>query len=87
MRSLHRGIPWRSNTSDDALAVERHVAFRIGVFSDPLYTTGDWPKIMTDTLPPDYLPRFTEQEKKDNLGMSRVELRFYPIHRLQPSEY
>ncbi|KAJ7182822.1 glycoside hydrolase superfamily [Mycena crocata] len=62
------GIPWRRNTSDDALAVERHVAFRIGVFSDPLYTTGDWPKIMTDTLPPDYLPRFTEAEKKDNLG-------------------
>ncbi|KAJ7041017.1 glycoside hydrolase superfamily [Mycena alexandri] len=62
------GIPWRSNTTDDALSVERHVAFRIGVFSDPLYTTGDWPTIMTDTLPPDYLPRFTEQEKKDNLG-------------------
>ncbi|KAJ7251123.1 glycoside hydrolase family 1 protein [Mycena haematopus] len=62
------GIPWRSNTSGDALAVERHAAFRIGVFADPLYTTGDWPKIMTDTLPPDYLPRFTDQEKKDNLG-------------------
>ncbi|KAJ7176777.1 glycoside hydrolase superfamily [Mycena filopes] len=62
------GIPWRSNNTDDVLAVERHAAFRIGVFSDPLYTTGDWPKIMTDTLPPDYLPRFTEQEKKDNLG-------------------
>ncbi|KAJ7097624.1 glycoside hydrolase superfamily [Mycena epipterygia] len=62
------GIPWRSNTSDDALAVERHVAFRIGVFSDPIYTTGDWPKIMTDTLPPDFLPRFTEAEIKDNLG-------------------
>ncbi|KAJ6498574.1 glycoside hydrolase superfamily [Mycena vitilis] len=62
------GIPWRANASDDALAVERHVAFRIGVFSDPLYTTGDWPKIMTETLPPEYLPRFTEEEKKDNLG-------------------
>ncbi|KAJ7054170.1 glycoside hydrolase superfamily [Mycena amicta] len=62
------GIPWRSNTTDDALAVERHVAFRIGVFSDPLYTTGDWPSIMTQTLTPEYLPRFTEQEKKDNLG-------------------
>ncbi|KAJ7779243.1 glycoside hydrolase family 1 protein, partial [Mycena metata] len=62
------GIPWRSNTTDDALSVERHAAFRIGVFSDPVYTTGDWPTIMTDTLPPDYLPRFTEQEKKDNLG-------------------
>lgn len=50
--------------------MERHVAFRIGVFSDPLYTTGDWPKIMTDTLSPEYLPRFTEAEKKDNLGLS-----------------
>ncbi|KAF7303850.1 Glycoside hydrolase family 1 protein [Mycena indigotica] len=62
------GIPWRSNSTDDSLAVERHAAFRIGAFADPLYTTGDWPKIMTDTLPPEYLPRFTEQEKKDNLG-------------------
>ncbi|KAF7303811.1 Glycoside hydrolase family 1 protein [Mycena indigotica] len=62
------GIPWRSNSTDDALAVERHAAFRIGVFADPLYKTGDWPKIMTDTLPPEYLPRFTEQEKKDNLA-------------------
>ena len=35
------GIPWRPNSTDDALAIERHVAFRIGVFSDPLYTTGD----------------------------------------------
>jgi beta-glucosidase len=70
----HRGIPWRSNTSDDALAVERHAAFRIGVFSNPLYTTGDWPEIMTDTLSPAYLPRFTEQEKKDNLGWFATEI-------------
>ncbi|KAJ7177348.1 glycoside hydrolase superfamily [Mycena crocata] len=67
------GFPWRRNTSDDALAVERHVAFRIRVFSDALYTTGDWPKIMTDTLPPDYLPRFTEAEKKDNLDSYREQ--------------
>ncbi|KAF8188980.1 glycoside hydrolase superfamily [Pholiota molesta] len=62
------GMPWRANNTDDIAAVERHAAFRIGAFSDPAYTTGDWPKIMTDTLPPSYLPRFTEQEKKDNLG-------------------
>jgi hypothetical protein len=61
-------MPWRANNTDDIAAVERHAAFRIGAFSDPAYTTGDWPKIMTDTLPPSYLPRFTEQEKKDNLG-------------------
>jgi Glycosyl hydrolase family 1 len=62
------GTPWRSNTTDDALAVERHAAFRLGVFADPVYTTGDWPTIMTDTLSPSYLPRFTAAEKKDLLG-------------------
>jgi beta-glucosidase len=64
------GTPWRANTTDDATAVERHAAFRIGAFADPIYTTGDWPKIMTDTLPPSYLPRFTEAEKQDLLGTS-----------------
>lgn len=85
---LQSGIPWRSNTTDDSLAVERHAAFRIGAFSDPVYKTGEfcllslglisdehhnlgtWPKIMTDTLPPDYLPRFSEAEQKDLLGES-----------------
>ncbi|RDB25895.1 Beta-glucosidase 7 [Hypsizygus marmoreus] len=62
------GMPWRANNTDDIAAVERHAAFRIGAFSDPAYTTGDWPKIMTDTLPPSYLPRFTAEEKKNLLG-------------------
>ncbi|KAF9466012.1 glycoside hydrolase superfamily [Collybia nuda] len=62
------GIPWRANSTEDMAAVERHAAFRIGIFSDPAYTTGDWPKIMTDTLPPSYLPRLTAAEKKDIHG-------------------
>ncbi|KAK7436716.1 hypothetical protein VKT23_018970 [Stygiomarasmius scandens] len=62
------GIPWRTNTTDGARAVERHAAFQIGAFADPIYTTGDWPTILTDTLPPEYLPRFTEEEKRDILG-------------------
>jgi len=68
--SLDSGIPWRTNTTDDARAVERHAAFQIGAFADPIYTTGDWPTILTDTLPPEYLPRFTEEEKRDILGMN-----------------
>jgi hypothetical protein len=63
------GIPWRSNSTEDKEAVDRHAAFQIGVVSDPVYTTGDWPKLMTDILPPSILPRFTEQEKKDLLGL------------------
>ncbi|KAJ3763929.1 glycoside hydrolase superfamily [Lentinula raphanica] len=62
------GIPWRANNTDDIAAVERHAAFQIGVFADPVFTTGDWPQILKDTLPPEYLPRLTEDEQKDILG-------------------
>ncbi|KAG7088776.1 hypothetical protein E1B28_012742 [Marasmius oreades] len=62
------GPPWRINSTEDAEASERHTAFQIGVFSDPIYKTGDWPKILTDTLPPSYLPRLNESEKRDILG-------------------
>ncbi|KAF5391045.1 hypothetical protein D9757_003994 [Collybiopsis confluens] len=62
------GIPWRANNTDDIAAVERHAAFQIGAFADPVFTTGDWPQILKDTLSPEYLPRLTEEEKKDILG-------------------
>ncbi|KAF8823441.1 hypothetical protein HHX47_DHR10000333 [Lentinula edodes] len=62
------GILWRANNTDDIDAVERHAAFQIGVFADPIFVTGDWPQILKDTLPPDYLPRLTEEEQKDIQG-------------------
>ncbi|KAJ4478624.1 glycoside hydrolase superfamily [Lentinula edodes] len=62
------GIPWRAKNTDDIDAVERHAAFQIGVFADPVFVTGDWPQILKDTLPPDYLPRLTEEEQKDIQG-------------------
>lgn len=64
-------MPWRSNNSDDVEAVERHAAFQIGIFSDPVYATGDWPQILLDTLPEAWLPRLTDEEKEDFLGSSR----------------
>ncbi|KAJ8507773.1 hypothetical protein ONZ45_g9889 [Pleurotus djamor] len=62
------GMPWRTNSSEDHAAVERHAAFQIGIFSDPVYTTGDWPALVKATLPPSILPRFTKQEQEDILG-------------------
>ncbi|KAJ3905960.1 glycoside hydrolase superfamily [Lentinula edodes] len=62
------GMPWRANNTEDIDAVERHAAFGIGVFADPVYTTGDWPQILKDTLPPEYLPRLTEEDSKEILG-------------------
>ncbi|KAJ3488781.1 hypothetical protein NLJ89_g11582 [Agrocybe chaxingu] len=64
------GPPWRANSTEDAEASERRTAFQIGIFADPVFKTGDWPKILTDTLSPEYLPRLTEEEKKDILGVS-----------------
>ncbi|EJC97654.1 glycoside hydrolase family 1 protein [Fomitiporia mediterranea MF3/22] len=62
------GKPWRTNTTEDAEAVERNAAFYIGMFSEPVYGSGDWPKLMTDTLNETILPRFTEEEKKEIKG-------------------
>lgn len=70
-------MPWRANNSDDVEAVERHAAFQIGIFSDPVYATGDWPQILLDTLPEAWLPRFTDEEKKELLGLSLFSLPDY----------
>lgn len=66
--TLDSGLPWRPNSTEDQAATERHAAFQIGIFADPIYTTGDWPTLMTDILPPSILPRLTEEEKADILG-------------------
>ncbi|KAI5123222.1 hypothetical protein M0805_001311 [Coniferiporia weirii] len=62
------GKPWRTNTTEDAEALERNVAFGIGLFSTPIYDTGDWPEIVKETLDESILPRFTDEEKKDLKG-------------------
>lgn len=61
-------MPWRANSTADREAVERHAAFGIGKFSDPVYSTGDWPQALKDVLPPSILPRFTKKEQEDILG-------------------
>ena len=51
------------------MAVERHVAFGLGLVADPVFRTGDWPDIVKETLPESILPQFTEEEKRDLKGM------------------
>ncbi|EMD35185.1 glycoside hydrolase family 1 protein [Gelatoporia subvermispora B] len=62
------GQPWRTNSTEDAEAVERNAAFYIGLFSEPVYGSGDWPEIVKEALPPSIFPRFTEEEKADLKG-------------------
>ncbi|EIW84621.1 glycoside hydrolase family 1 protein [Coniophora puteana RWD-64-598 SS2] len=56
------GMPWRANNPEDIAAVERHASFGIGLYANPVYTNGDWPPIVKETLPESWLPRFTEAE-------------------------
>nr|XP_019003140.1 uncharacterized protein I203_04177 [Kwoniella mangroviensis CBS 8507]OCF66601.1 hypothetical protein I203_04177 [Kwoniella mangroviensis CBS 8507] len=57
------GVPWRDGNQDDIRAVERHGAYQIGIFAEPIYNTGDWPELIKDDLPPEILPRFTDEQK------------------------
>ncbi|KAL5522617.1 hypothetical protein ACEPAG_8634 [Sanghuangporus baumii] len=62
------GRPWRTNTTEDFEAVERNVAFWLGMYSEPVYGSGDWPDIMKETLNETMLPRFTEEQKEEIKG-------------------
>ncbi|THG93804.1 hypothetical protein EW145_g8275, partial [Phellinidium pouzarii] len=62
------GTVWRTNTTEDAEALERNAAFGIGVFAGPVYGSGDWPGLLKETLDETILPRFTEEEKNDIKG-------------------
>ncbi|KAL5523033.1 hypothetical protein ACEPAF_1300 [Sanghuangporus sanghuang] len=62
------GKPWRTNTTEDFEAVERNVAFWLGMYSDPVYGSGDWPDIMKETLNETMLPRFTDEQKEEIKG-------------------
>ena len=64
----YSGKQWRSNSTEDAQAVERNVAFHIGLYSEPVYGSGDWPEIAKETLNETFLPRFTDEEIADLRG-------------------
>ncbi len=56
-------LPHRTGNEEDIKAAERHDAVMLGLWSDPVYSTGDWPQLLTDTIPASVLPRFNESEK------------------------
>ncbi|KAI3479979.1 hypothetical protein L1887_57877 [Cichorium endivia] len=56
-------LPHRTGNQEDIRAAERHDAVLLGLWSDPVYSTGDWPQILLDTTPADVLPRLNESDK------------------------
>ena len=53
--------------------MERSAAFSLGIYCDPIYTTGDWPQILKDTLPDSILPPFSDEEKQLINGVCNFE--------------
>ena len=48
--------------------VERNAAFWLGLFSEPVYGSGDWPDLVKETLNETFLPRFTDDEMAEIKG-------------------
>ncbi|KAK7687310.1 hypothetical protein QCA50_009815 [Cerrena zonata] len=59
-----RPIPFDSNSASDREVVERRADIYIGIFSQPIYVDGNYPKRVLDTIPASILRRFTDDEKK-----------------------
>jgi len=60
-----------TNSSQDAIAVQRASDFNEGWFANPTFIGGDYPKYLKDFVS-NFLPNFTEEEKKMINGSSDV---------------
>lgn len=66
----NRCQPWRANSTEDAEATERCTQFGIGMFSEPVYGSGDWSELVKQTVPESFLPRLTKEEQEDIKGLA-----------------
>lgn len=69
-RVIRRCQPWRANSTEDAEATERCTQFGIGMFSEPVYGSGDWSELVKQTVPESFLPRLTKEEQEDIKGLA-----------------
>lgn len=56
-------LPQNPDNPQDVEVAERHFQFYIGIFSEPIYGSGDYPQIVLDTVPASILPRLTQEDK------------------------
>lgn len=56
-------LSYRPGNADDEEASDRAEAFEVGIFSQPVYGDGNYPKIVRDTLG-SMIPNLTEQDKE-----------------------
>lgn len=61
-------LPKNPDNPEDVRASERHTAFFIGIFSQPVYGDGNWPDAVRSTVPKKFLPDLTDQDKASIKG-------------------
>ncbi|EPQ26450.1 uncharacterized protein PFL1_06098 [Pseudozyma flocculosa PF-1] len=57
-------LPHRPGNAEDIRAAKRHDAVLLGLWSDPVYSTGEWPAILRETIPTSILPDLTDEDRK-----------------------
>lgn len=57
-------VPYRFHNKHDEDAVQRGIDFGLGLFSEPVHNSGNYPKIVRDEVPKAWLPELTEADQK-----------------------
>ena len=65
--------------------------FELGWFAEPIFGSGDYPTVMRErlansSLPRNFLPEFTEEEKVNNRGSDFFGLNHYTTHLSMPAD-
>lgn len=68
-------LPKDPDNPEDVRAAARHLAFYIGIFSEPVYGNGTWPEEVRSTISTDLLPDLTSED----MALIKGSADFYAI--------
>lgn len=58
-----RSVPFRANNKDDKDALTRFNDFGLALFAEPIHKTGQYPDVVRQEVPSDWLPVLTLKDK------------------------
>lgn len=57
-------VPYRNHNEDDVDSVQRNIDFGLGLFSEPIHNSGNYPKVVREEVPKEWLPELTKEDQK-----------------------
>ena len=56
-------VVYRKNNKEDQLALKRGMAFYLGLFAQPIHKSGDYPAVVREEVPKEWLPELSKQDQ------------------------